>query len=166
MRTAMALRRDDAWARRVVRMVGVSTAVHLALFASVLLVGTWLAARRPAPIIAYSVELTDFPGTGGQLPAGPGKDVIGRSPAPAAAPKASAAAAAPANAAKPRPPPPRPPKAEVKAPPAPVAKPVAKVEPKVSRRRRWWRRSRGQEVPPKPVPQPRLRPRRRNRRPR
>ena len=60
MRTAMALRRDDPWARRVVQMVGVSTAAHVAIFASVALFGAWLATHRPEPIVAYSVELTDL----------------------------------------------------------------------------------------------------------
>src|SRR6185369_3530777 len=47
MRTAMALRRDDVWARRVTRMVGVSTAAHLALFGAIALFGAWLATRQP-----------------------------------------------------------------------------------------------------------------------
>ncbi|HWP65661.1 MAG TPA: cell envelope integrity protein TolA [Candidatus Limnocylindria bacterium] len=140
----MAMRRDDVWARRVTRMVGLSTAAHLALFGGVVLLGTYLAARRPAPIIAYSVELTDLPGTGGALPKGPGSGLVGRSkpaaakpsapapsmPAAPAAPPPTPAAppAAPSVEAKPVPPPP---------PPPPVAKPaevppapVARVEPK------------------------------------
>ena len=52
MRTALALRRDDVWTRRVTRMIGVSTAVHLGLFAAVALLGAWLATRRPDSIVA------------------------------------------------------------------------------------------------------------------
>jgi TonB family protein len=149
----MALRRDDVWARRVTRMVGVSTVAHVLLFGGIALVGAWLATRRPPPIVAYSVELTDLPGTGGRLPGGSGNDLIGRSPAPPkpnAPPAPSAAPALPAPAptppapvAAPPPPPPPPPPAEAKpvppppppsapaAKPAEVApKPVAKVEPK------------------------------------
>jgi protein TonB len=112
-------------------MVGVSTAAHVAIFAGLAIVGTWLATHRPEPIIAYSVELTDFPGTGGRLPAGPGNNLIGRSP-PAPAAKPSAPPPAPPAAAAPKPAEPvaaAPPPAAEAAPvaPKPVPKPVAKV---------------------------------------
>jgi TonB family protein len=126
MQTAMALRRDDVWTRRVVRMVGLSTVAHVGIFAALALLAAWVAAHRPEPIIAYSVELTDFPGTGGRLPGGPGNNLIGRSPAlpaakPSAAPPASPAPkAAEPVAAKP------PPAAMAPVAPKPVApKPVA-----------------------------------------
>ena len=138
MRTAMSLRRDDLWTRRVVRMVGVSTAVHAAIFAMVVVVGAWVATHRPQPIIAYSVELTDFPGTGGRLPAGPGNNLIGRSPAlpaakPGAPPPSPPAAAAPKPAeavTAPKPPPPAEAPPVVPKPAEVVPKPVAKVEAK------------------------------------
>ena len=114
MRAALTLRRDVVWTRRVRRMVGVSTAAHVMLFATTALLGAWMAARRPAPMVAYSVDLTDMPGTGGQLPAGPGKGIIGRSPA---APVAAARAPAPAPAAP--------------APKAPEAPPVVAAPPKL-----------------------------------
>jgi TonB family protein len=133
----MALRRDDVWTRRVVRMVGVSTAAHVAIFGSLALFGAWLAASRPAPIIAYSVELTDFPGTGGRLPGGPGKDLIGRSASagggPAPKPVAPPAAKAPVPKAhvKPAPSKPSTPPVQVKPVPPKVAtkKPEAKAAP-------------------------------------
>jgi len=161
MRAAMALRRDDLWARRVTRMVGVSTAAHVILFGGVALFGAWLATRRPPPIIAYSVELTDLPGTGGRLPGGAGNGLIGRSPvppkpnappAPTMAPALPTPAPAPPTPVAAPPPPPSPPPAEAKPvppppPPPPVAKPaevapkpVAKVEPK--------------KIEPKPAPKP------------
>jgi TonB family protein len=149
MRTAMALGRDDGWTRRVVRMVGVSTAVHVGAVGGILLAGAWLATRRPAPIVAYSVELTDFPGTGGRLPTGPGNALIGRGPSPPAAVRSAAppgpvapppkvvvpmppnavapVAPKPAPAVAPAPPPK---KAEAKVEPAKVEPKPAKVEPK------------------------------------
>jgi TolA protein len=134
MRTSLTFGRDVVWARRVRRMVGLSTAVHAGLFAAAALFGAWMAAHRPAPMMAYSVELTDMPGTGGQLPAGPGKGVMGRSPeaparaardasppAPAApakpaAPPAAPAPAPPVAAAPPKPPEPAPPPPKVETP--------------------------------------------------
>jgi TonB family protein len=139
MRTAMALRRDDPWARRVVQMVGLSTAAHVAIFAAVALFGAWLATRRPEPVIAYSVELTDLPGTGGRLPAGPGNNVIGRSPEPAGKPKAAAAPPAAATPPAPPPPPAPPVAAAPVTPPVETAPPPKPPEPKPA------------EVAPKPV---------------
>jgi TonB family protein len=139
MRTALALRRDDAWTGRIVRMVGVSTAAHVAIFGSLALFGAWLAARRPAPIIAYSVELTDFPGTGGRLPGGPGKDLIGRSASASGGPKppkpvAPPAAKVPVPKAQVKPAPSKPSTPPVQVKPVPpkvtTKKPAAKVETK------------------------------------
>ncbi len=149
------------WDARFAGGIGVSLLLHGLVLAGLVLLAP-LAARRPAPLGAYTVELTDPSALGGRLPPGPIKGEVGGGPIPVAG-KLPGPAGPPAEAKSPppeaRPPeprvveeakaePPAPPKPETKVeppPPPPVeeTKPEARPEPKPA---------------PKPAPPPKEEP--------
>lgn len=113
------LRLAPEWDERFTRSVGLSAVAHLLAVAAILVLAP-LAARRPMPLTAYTVELTDPNALGGRLPPGaPGRTLAG-GPVPIPAAKGE-----PEGGAAPEPPPP----AEAKAEPAPEPKPDPKPEP-------------------------------------
>src|SRR5262247_1399032 len=123
MPRASTLRRAPEWDGRTRRMIVVSAAAHLLLFAALVSLGP-LVASAPQPMIAYTVELTDGASLGGRIPAGaPGKGVSGgpTAKAPPAEPPSPPPGEAkpPAPEAKPSEPPAPPPEP----PPAPKAEP-------------------------------------------
>ena len=159
----------------VVRMVGLSAALHATVLFGLLVVLP-LVKPRPLPIVAYTVELTDSSSLGGRLAPGRSDLPMGPRPGPNAAeaparegapPKAepapkpeppkpveTAKAPEPPKPLEPavklpsveKPPPPKPePKPEAQKPPEPKPEPKPKVEAK-------------KPEPPKPAPAPETKP--------
>jgi TonB family protein len=117
---------------QVTRMVGVSALLHATLLL-VLVFVVPLVSFRPAPMVAYTVELTDSTSLGGRL--APGRTELPPGPRPGAAPSVEAPAKqgepakaepapTPEPAAKSEPAPPPAPEPVVKAEPPPPPKPV------------------------------------------
>jgi len=134
------------WDPRLPRMLVVSLVGHVLVIALVVLL-TPLAAPRPMPMIAYTVEITDPSALGGRTPPGaPGKQLTGGATVPAPAggtPKPEPEAKAEPAPAPVKPPEPKPEPAAVKVPtPKAEAKPEPKPEPKP------------RPVPPKPEARP------------
>lgn len=133
------LRLAPEWDERFTRSVGLSAAAHVLAVVAILVLAP-LAARRPMPMTAYTVELTDPNALGGRLPPGPPARTLAGGPVAIAPPKGEPDGGA-ATTPPPAPEPPAEPAVEAKV--APTPEPPPKVEPKAE---------------PKPEPRPEPKP--------
>ncbi|HLK11038.1 MAG TPA: cell envelope integrity protein TolA [Candidatus Binatia bacterium] len=117
------------WDARFTGGIGLSLVLHGVVIAGVVLLAP-LAVRRPPPLGAYTVELTDPSALGGRLPPGAITHEIGGGPIPVAG-KPPGPVAPPA--AEPAPPPPEPKAEEAKAEPSSPPKPEPKAETEAKR---------------------------------